>query len=829
LNANKKPVITTLALILIITLSILTVARAHDPPWTIKTFCYLSASPTTVGVNQDIILYMWLNMQPPTASGGWGDRWEDFTVTITKPDGTTQTLGPYFSDPIGFSWATYTPTQVGEYAFKANFPGQTLAGDNLDPNSFGGLDFIGDYFEPSTSATTTVTVQEEAIPDYPSAPIPTDGWSRPINAQHRDWWSISGNWLSVPGGFFGWNRAYPPDKFAKYTQGPASSHILWTNPITIGGLVGGEIGVNAYHAGNAYEGRWLPPVIINGILYYNKYQGGFGVPNMPGYIAVDIRTGEEVYYNPETKIDFGQIYQYDSPNQHGSFAYLWREESSFFAGTSWHCYDAYSGDWWYTIENVPGGSFSRSDDGSLLMYGLDTNADRLTLWNSSAIVDLLAGPTGTNAWQWRPYKKTVDGADGYVWNVSIPSDLAGGINHVLEDRIIGSTGLGRDGWLNLGTDAYTVWCISIKPGQEGQLLWKKDYTGVGDGVTLNMGPASVESGVFIIQGVETINYYGYDIDTGNQVWGPTEQQVAWDFTVGTVAEIADGRFYSCGWGGILYCRDAATGELLWTAEAEDPYYQEAKWGGNYPIDIWFITEEYIYVGAGEHSPDDPKERNAPTLCIDVETGEVVWRIPFYSSHWALNPAIADGIITYLNAYDNQIYAIGRGPSATTVRAEPKVIVEGSSVIIDGTVTDQSPGAKDTPAISDEDMDEWMKYQYMQFPIPTNAQGVEVTLDTIDPNGNFIHIGTATSDMSGFYSYMFTPDISGKYTIIATFAGSESYFSSYAETSIGVEEAPAPPLEPTPTPAPMTDTYLAGSTIAIIAAIGIAVFLLLRRK
>jgi outer membrane protein assembly factor BamB len=825
--------ITTLALTLILAISAFVIAaptaNAHDPPLSIKTFCYLSASPSTVGVNQDIILYMWLNMQPPTSSGGWGDRWQDFTVEVTKPDGTKQTLGPYFSDPIGFSWATYTPTQVGEYSFKANFPGQTLAGDNLDPNSFGGRDYIGDYFEPSTSAIASVTVQEDPVPDYPSAPIPTDSWTRPINAQHRDWWSISGNWLSAPGGFFGWNRAYPPEDFAKYTQGPGSSHILWTKPITFGGLVGGEFGVNAYHGGNAYEGKWLPPVIINGILYYNKYQSGFGVPPMLGYCAVDLRTGEDVYYNEETNIDFGQIYQYDSPNQHGAFAYLWDEQSSFFAGTSWICYDAFTGDWWYTIENVPGGSFSRSDDGSLLRYELNTNGNWLALWNSSAIIDLLAGPTGTNAWQWRPYKKTVDGADGYSWNVSIPSGLTGSINHVLEDRLIGSTGLGRSGWLNLGTDDYTVWCLSLKPGEEGRLLWSKDYSGMGKGITLEMGPASVESGVFVIRAVENINYYGFDIDSGQQVWGPTETQVAWDFTVGTTTEIADGRFYSSGWGGILYCYNATTGKRLWTYECDDPYYLEAKWGGNYPIDIWFITNEYIYVGAGEHSPDDPKERNAPTVCVDVETGEEVWRIPFYSSHWALNPAIADGIIAYLNAYDNRIYAIGRGPSATTVGAEPKVIVEGSSVIIEGTVTDQSPGAKDTPAISDEDMDEWMKHLYMQFPRPTEAVGVPVTIDVIDENGNYRNIGTATSDSSGFFSYQWTPDIPGKYTVIATFAGSESYYASFAETVFGVDEAPQPTPAPTPTPAPMTDTYLTGSTIAILAGIAIAVFLILRKK
>ena len=34
--------------------------------------------------------------------------------------------------------------------------------------------------------------------------------------------------------------------------------------------------------------------------------------------------------------------------------------------------------------------------------------------------------------------------------------------------------------------------------------------------------------------------------------------------------------------------------------------------------------------------------------------------------------IADGFIVGLNFYDNQIYCYGKGPSATTVTASPKI-------------------------------------------------------------------------------------------------------------------------------------------------------------
>ena len=59
--------------------------------------------------------------------------------------------------------------------------------------------------------------------------------------------------------------------------------------------------------------------------------------------------------------------------------------------------------------------------------------------------------------------------------------------------------------------------------------------------------------------------------------------------------------------------------------------------------------------------------------------------------------------------------------------------------ITGTVTDDTPSGKDqgTPAISDASMDSWMAYLYQQQPFPTDATGVPITLDTIDPNGNLI--------------------------------------------------------------------------------------------
>jgi hypothetical protein len=116
-------------------------------------------------------------------------------------------------------------------------------------------------------------------------------------------------------------------------------------------------------------------------------------------------------------------------------------------------------------------------------------------------------------------------------------------------------------------------------------------------------------------------------------------------------------------------------------------------------------------------------------------------------------------------------------------------------------------------------------------MPSTATGVEVKLDVLDANGNYRTIGTTTSDANGFYSFEWIPDIEGKYTVIANFAGSESYWPSHAETAFIVETtAPTPTTQPA-TALPPTDMYVLGIGVAIIMAIAIvgALLALMIRK
>jgi hypothetical protein len=126
----------------------------------------------------------------------------------------------------------------------------------------------------------------------------------------------------------------------------------------------------------------------------------------------------------------------------------------------------------------------------------------------------------------------------------------------------------------------------------------------------------------------------------------------------------------------------------------------------------------------------------------------------------------------------------------------------------------------------------MEYVYMQQPKPTNATGVPVSLNVIDSNGNFREIGSTTTDIDGFFTYNWTPDVPGQYVVYAMFDGSESYWPSHAVTSFAVDSPPqTSPTQQAVIVEQPTEMYFALSTAAIIIAIAIvgAVLLLAVKK
>ena len=832
-NQKHKTKISTIAFVLMLTITAtlitgLPFVNAQEPWWVVKEhYIYVSAAPNPVGVGQNTLVVWWIDTVPPTPldEGSWSDfnHWHDITVEITKPDGSKQTMGPYTSDPVGGSWFTLTPDQVGDYTFQAIWPGEwknTTVITGAYPNPMP----VGDWwFSGCTSDPATLTVQQEPLTELPPAELPTGYWTRPIDSANREWWPIAGNWLND-----GRNNVY--------TTSPKTAHIVWTKPQTIGGLTGGEFGTIGYYEGSSYERKWGPKAIIQGRLYYSV--GRSDQPQTRGTMCVDLRTGEEIMFMNRTTVDMGLIYNYESPNQHGTIAYLVD------TGGTTMFYDPFTGEWLYTIEDVPGGSAVVGPSGERLIYQFNYAQRWLAMWNSSGIQALAGAETGTSGWQWRPVGKTVNGTLGYEWNVTIP-DLPGEqtgrtaptMFAVVEDRILGTTGLAS---FQYGTEAYSVWCLSLKPGEEGKLMWIQEYPEApipGGTVNMRSGRQTVdlESKVFTMEVKESRQIYVYDLDTGNLLWN-TESFGPWAmYGMGTM--VRDGILYvNTNYDGKVFAFNARTGTKLWewaddTCGLEGPY---ERWPLGRSV---LVADGKAYLTTGEHSHTQPLYRDWSMYCVDVNTGAGLWNI---TGVWG-SPIIADGYLVSLNGMDEQIYCFGKGPSATTVTASPKVVAKGTGVIIEGMVTDVSAGAKSVearfpnglPAISDVDMTAWMEYVYKQHSLPMEATGVSVTLDAIDPNGNFISIGKVTSDLSGVYSTLWEPEHEGKYTILATFEGSDSYYSSYAETAIGVGPASTPgtPIEPEPTePEPLITTEIAIiAAVAIAAIIGIVAFWALKKR
>ena len=781
-----------------------------------RTYAFIGATPNPVGVGEQVLFHVGISHQ----TAGIAYSWEGLTVTIEKPDGTTDTLTNINTDATGGTGVSYIPTMVGTHYVQTHFPEQ------MNPRSVAGTS-AGATMLASDSAIIELIVQEEPLPYWPGAPLPAEYWTRPINAQLWEWSGIAGDWLD-PRGYF--ESVYVPYN----DDAPETAHILWTKPLATGGLAGGDNLLQSYEDGGAYQDKFKSSVIIAGVLYYNNFesQGGNNVEQI--VTAVDLHTGEEKWSKPlidsegnVRRLSFGQAFYWDSYNYHGVFGYLWAT-----SGSTWHAFDAFSGRWVYSMEGVPGGITVYGSSGEIYKVNVNTRSGTISQWNSSRVV--------SNDGSWRPHGNVYEDSDerGLDWEVTIPTGLAGSAQSVvLGDKVFGASVT----WTEVSS-----WAISLKEGQEGQLLFKNTWDAPAEwnenfrSGHVRLSAVSLADGVFTVFEADTREHYGFSTTTGDLLWGPTApEHYLMQYAEG-MANIEYGKLLSGSMAGIIYCYDVTTGELLWEYAAVDPY-AEVTWSNNFPLraPAALVVNGKLYGGYGEHSPIDPKPRGAPFFCIDMETGEEIFRVSIAGASYSQTALIGDSIISILNAYDQQIYSIGKGPSATTVSVAPKVMALGTSVLIEGTITDISPGTEKyaltarfpsgVPAIADENMSPWMEYIYMQQPKPTDATGVEVVLSVLDSNNNIYEIGRTTSNIDGSYGLMWAPPISGQYEVRASFEGSESYWGSYANTYIGVIEAPQPTPEPTSTPGPQTETFITGSTIAILAGIAVAIFLILRKK
>ena len=850
-----------IALFLTVTLSVTIVAFpfANAQPRQITSYCYLSVEPNPVGVGQATFISVWVDAVFPDANFDNKVRRHDYKITVTEPDGSVALTKQWdvVEDTTGVAFTSFTPDQVGTYTVLFEYAGQTYVwNDTAAQRPWTGTVFLPD------SRTLPLVVQAEPLPEpLFSYPLPAEYWTRPIEGQNLDWYSISSHWLREA--YFG-TYATPGGRLNLWQTdgvGPESGHIVWKMPVEFGGVVGGTYlpaNGSTYYSGGSYEGRLGDAMIMQGRLYFTMplgHSGGSG-----GYICVDLRTGEQLWYRADIgsgggySSSKGELYDYDSQNQHGAGGGIaWQ-----IVGSTWSAFDGFSGKWMYNLTDVPSGTEVYTKKGEIVRYVFNYANRWMALWNWTEAPATRLGPTDTNYGQWRPLNKVINTSTAYSWNVSLPN-LPGSANpsiiYILPgDRIIGTSSsvtTGTYGMANRGmSNPWTVWAISDKPESRGQILWLKDYPAPAGDIGLTFGPLDPVNRVWTIAEAETFQWLGYSVENGEKLWGPTSipmrdmQYFSSGSGAGQRAVTAYGNIYTQGYGGEMFCINTKTGNLVW--KYNDTYSGLQSPWGYLPLLLAAVADGKIYAFNNEHSPNSPLYRGYQVHCIDAYTGEGIWKMDGWAGtiggHGVSTCVLADGYFVYYNFYDNSVYSVGKGPSETAVTVSPEITVEGSSVLIKGSVTDISAGTrqaeqiarfpKGVPAVADESMSDWMEYVYMQKPRPTNVVGVPVQIYVLDANGNYRNIGTATANSDGFFSHHWKPDIPGKYTVYAYFEGSESYWPSHAVSAFAVDAAAEATPEPTQAPTSLADQYLlpaTGGIIAAIAIVGAAILLMLRKK
>ena len=792
----------------------------------LDTRAFLSFRPNPVGVNQPILVNLWLN--PPLHISRY---FSDYKVTFTDPSGQAHVveIDSYRADAT--AWFEFTPELVGDWIVKFEFPGGYFPPGNYTtyPGAFYGSGVTSFersvYYEPSATPEQTLTVQEDIVYSWPDLGLPTDYWERPVSVEHREWWSIIGGYPGT--GYIGggpiWDELYPGTNpawsatydFHPWVIGPESSHVVWRKQGSLAGLLGATAGYFASTSGPSNPS----------IIYAGRCYGSYQDPNTDEsqWECYDLRTGEVYWRKPasSTTISFG-TFRFTSTLLPNIIEYEIRE-----------------------FAEVPGAEAASSWTANLMAI----SGGRLMKWdpyNGRLTANVSISPLSSATY----YKNN--------WALSV-QNLGGG-NY----RLINWTTAGTTSNFTSRIASNTTYAMSSLPSL---IDWNAGYgatvtrttppssTGVGTGVTISgynlltgeeiwdvstdyvyySGSCSVADHGKIAYLTQQGYFLAYDLATGNLAWQSEQMDYPWSrSSFGAYAiQSAYGMFFREGYDGV-YAFNWDDGSIEWRYEApslavyESPYINE-NGGGVYPFNTGAtIADGKLFTYNTEHTTSYPITRGWGLHCIDVFTGEEVWKIA--------NPmspgGIADGYLVASNSWDGYSYVFGKGKSETSVTAEPKAIAKGTQVMIEGTVLDMSPAQPETPCVSKESMSLQMEYLHMQRPIGgiwenETITGVPVTLTAIGSDGSYIDLGTVTTEgYYGTYGLSWTPTEEGTYQIIASFEGDDSYGSSGASTyfTVGPAAAAGPQGEPGPTGAtgatgPQGETGPAAPVGAISAEIG----------
>jgi len=713
-----------------------------------------------VGKNQAIFIVGWI-YPVPTGGTSAGRIYYNITFTITRPDGTTE-IRVHDTNTEATTGFNYACSTAGTWKVKIDFPGDLVLNDRT----------------PAT-ATYQWTVTETPIPVPAQNPLPTGPWSYPISPLNQEWYQISGDWAKVYSDGGQSNANY-------YSDGPDTAHILWKQLYSaVGGLLGGDQGYE-YAPRSNYITSQTNPVASHGRIYFTRTGYGAGgntslvteFDDAPLLYCVDQKTGETIWTVRLPTINYTTGQNVAAARTGGG-----------------------------TLQMV---TLAISKGVSPIVAGFaggDQYGERY-LWVSGGGLWKVDPLTGEILWyQLQPALSPVyyDGA----WYISgYPSG-----NY----SCVSAIGDKYDSWDVAGivwTKSLTQSSISASYITEGYIVAVRT-TGTLSEQQRRLETWNAKTGALIANGTFSYgassegsstcaglgNYYIHNADgctrawsfkTGSLAWTSQPMNMPWGLFGNYHASVGYGVVIQASYDGYKYAYNVTNGNLVWKQFAGDNNPYNFEYAQNAPP-TWgtaVLADNKVYWASGEHTAASPAQRGDRLYCNDATTGALLWSLNGFKGTRGFVGGISSGMLWYWNQYDGCIYMFGKGETQTTVTAPQTAVSLGNGIVIQGRVTDMSPGAAGTPAVSDASMSDWMANVYMQLPLPANTMvtGVTVHLVATTASGNVIDIGHTQTDSNGYYGMMWTPENSDLYTVIASFEGSGAYYSSYAETSVGVAPA-----------------------------------------
>ncbi|HLN45250.1 MAG TPA: PQQ-binding-like beta-propeller repeat protein [Candidatus Sulfotelmatobacter sp.] len=825
---------------------------------------YLSFRPNPVGVGQTILVNLWAVPGPSFVRYFTG-----YKVTFTKPDGTTDavTIDSYRADST--AWFEYTVDQVGTWKIKFDMPGQYFpAGNYTMPAGTSQAGYTDSYtrslyYKPASTPERTLIVQEAWVASWHEAPLPTDYWTRPIAPENREWWTIGGHfpWRGPSGGST-WDELYPDtygyytsntgffagdnQRFTPWVQAPDSAHVAWKRKIQLSGIIGGDFGTYSITSGSG-----TPSIIYQGMAYQAVTKPVNG-PAQSVLQCYDIRTGNIFWELPGAPAPTAIEYSEGLPAVPGATSSVGITPTLIaMSGNRLIKYNPATG---AVSVNVSIPTWASITGFSTSVYYANGYVLSIQELNSTGGPGAYGTPTAGiyRLINWTTIGSSSDFKSRIISNISWPAAYFGDIADY-------GTGIGfrtaEVSWFDTPVTGFPyayipydnasgirygtrIKALDLKTGKE---LWDKSFD-----ETLYHSAASIayngKVAILAHDGGQSMGggyYMVFDQYTGKLLYKSEQMDYPWDIAGFGAYSIASayGMFFRFGYGGI-YAFDWDTGKIIWKytapafSEYETPYTDE----NGTTVYSWnaggWIADGKLYAYNTEHTPSQPMTRGWGIHCINVTTGELIWKTKMVGS----TGAVADGYLTVAGS-DGNMYVYGKGKSITTVTAPDVVVSKGTGVVIKGSVLDQSPAQPNTPCVSKESMTTQMEYLHRQMPIDglwhnETIIGVPVKLTAIASDASFTDIGTVITDgYYGTFSKSWIPPNEGDYQIIASFAGDDSYGSSGASTYVSIGPAQTSTdtgQQQTITVPDYTMTIIAAA-IAVIIAVAVATMLLYRRK